>query len=105
MSFIPMSVLFELAFIFLGAWLMKGNRVERILAIGLFAFAMILVGTSQVFIIINDSTGTISQSSIAFPSLLVGYVEFAFMLLFFLACFGLWRLIELERFENPGAEI
>jgi hypothetical protein len=91
MALVPISLVFELAFLFLGVILYRENlTLERLVAVALFVFEIpLLVGSQQFF---TDASGTLTVTTASIPSTLLGYLVFADFLLIFVALYRWWEL-------------
>ncbi len=96
MALIPISLIFELAFLFLGIILYRENlTLERLVAVGLFFFEIPLLTASQQFF--TDTSGTLTVATASIPSILLGYLVFADFLLIFIALYRWWDLYDAQR--------
>ena len=103
MAFIPLSLTFEVIFIFLAIMLYReSNELERLLACGLMFFEIALLVAPQEFY--TDASGTISETTIAFPAALQGYVIFAVFLIEILMLYKLWELHHVRDILNQKME-
>lgn len=91
MALIPISLVFELAFLFLGITLYRENlTLERLVAVALFFFEIpLLIGSQQFF---TDASGTLTVTTASIPSTLLGYLVFGDFLLIFIALYRWWEL-------------
>jgi hypothetical protein len=91
MALVPISLIFELVFLFLGIILYRENlTLERLVAVGLFFFEIPLLTSSQQFF--TDASGALAVATVSIPSTLLGYLVFADFLLIFIAVYRWWDL-------------
>jgi len=96
LALVPISLVFELAFLFLGIILYRENlTLERLVAVGLFFFEIPLLTASQQFF--TDASGTITVATASIPATLLGYLVFADFLLIFIALYRWWDLYDAQR--------
>jgi hypothetical protein len=91
MALVPLSLIFEVIFLFLGIILYRENlTLERLVAVGLFFFEIPLLVANQEFF--TDASGSLAETNIAIPQPLLGYLIFADFLLIFIALYRWWDL-------------
>jgi len=91
MALVPLSLIFEIVFLFLGVILYRENlTLERLVAVGLFFFEIPLLTANQEFF--SDASGSLVESNVALPTILLGYLIFADFLLIFIALYRWWDL-------------
>jgi hypothetical protein len=101
MALIPVSLVFELAFLFIGIILYRENlTLERLIAVALFFFEIPLMTASQQFF--SDASGTLTVVTASIPSTLLGYLVFADFLLIFIALYRWWQLWIADKKAGTG---
>jgi hypothetical protein len=105
MALVPLSLIFEIVFLFLGIILYRENlTLERLVAVGLFVFEIPLLIANQEFF--TDASGTLVESNVALPTTLLGYLVFADFLLIFIALYRWWDLhIAQARVKDASARL
>jgi len=94
--YLPLSLIFEVVFLFLGVILYRENlTLERLVGVGLFFFEIPLLTANQEFF--TDASGTLAESNVAIPSTLLGYLVFADFLLIFIALYRWWDLYDAQK--------
>jgi len=96
MALVPVSILFEIFFASIALILYRENlTLERLVAVGFLLFEIPLLTLPQEFI--TDSSGSLVETTIAFPASIQGYVVFAMFLLIFVALYRWWELYVAQR--------
>jgi hypothetical protein len=96
LAFIPLSIIFEIIFFFLGIILYRENlTLERLVAVGLFFFEIpILIAPQEFFV---ENSGILTNATVSIPSGLLGYLIFADFLLIFIALYRWWDLYDAQK--------
>jgi len=79
MALVPVSQLFEILFAVISILLLeRPTALSKMVAIGLWTFEIPLLTLNQEFY--SDVTGTLAETTIAFPSAILGYVMFGIVM-------------------------
>jgi hypothetical protein len=96
MALVPVSILFEIFFASIALILYRENlTLERLVAVGFLIFEIPLLTLPQEFY--TTDSGTLTETNIAFPAAIQGYVVFAMFLLIFVALYRWWELYVAQR--------
>ena len=106
MAVFPISIFFEVVFLFMGIYLMDGGKFFRFIAIWVFITEIPIVSSSQIYI--TENAGTISSVSMFFPLVLSSTVITFFIVMSYAAVVNLFffmgrDFVGRKRINPPGA--